>query len=604
METGLLLAGVGVLLGGCGGTPAPGVLDPPPSVPEPDPARVEAVVFLVGDAGDAPVGGAPVAHALGEEVEAVSAEAGPEASVDVLYLGDNVYPVGVRADGPREAFVADSLRLRSQVDAVAGPRARDRGVRGWFLAGNHDWGSLPGEAGLARLRHQAHLLRDLSAETGARVSLVPGPGRPGPVVEDLGARLRLVLLDTHWWLQSHDDTAKARVLDEVEAALRTAGEREVVMAAHHPFQSGGPHVADVPLSRGLGLVWLLRRTGALVQDVNSAPYAEIGEGLAEAYRRAGRPLAFAAGHDHSLQVLALDDPGQPRWSLVSGAGSKLTGVSTVPGLEMGISRPGYMRITVVDDGTVLLHVRATDGPPVCPARAGSCMAPAVAGFETVYARVLREPEDNAGAPETFRGSGHEPGWLVEIDDSLTLLTDYGRNRTVVPTPEPRTLPDGRAYRVETERGPVTVRITDTPCSDAATGMPHPATVRLEEDGQTLRGCGGDPTTLLRGPTWEVTTLAGQEPSADATPSLDFGPDRVSGDASCNRYSAPYTITGEGLRIGSPELATTTRACPDQLEAQETRFLELLAAVWRFARGPGGTLVLHAEGGDSITARRP
>ena len=76
---------------------------------------------------------------------------------------------------------------------------------------------------------------------------------------------------------------------------------------------------------------------------------------------------------------------------------------------------------------------------------------------------------------------------------------------------------------------------------------------------------------------------------------------MAGNASCNRLTGSYRLTGEGLSFG--QMAGTMRACEEPLSRQEAHFLELLQKTHRFEIGPEGRLVLHTPDGQSITARR-
>lgn len=372
------------------GPPSPTVSDWTP-LRSPTDAEVDAIVFLVGDAGEALPGRSPVLAVLKREVEAWSSRLARDSSVSVVFLGDLVYPDGVHDPGTPE-FPRDSARLRSQVDVLSGPAARRRGTRGIFLPGNHDWGQTTGPDAVARLRNLESLLAAMAEERGVGVRLLPPAGQPGPVVLDLGDRLRLVLMDTQWWLRPHEDLREAPVVRALGQALRTAGRREVIIAAHHPFLSGGPHGGPTPFWRGLGLLYVLRRSGALIQDVSSPPYRTLLVGLREIFEESGRPLLWAGGHDHSLQVLEGWAEDQPRWSVVSGAGSKLTGVSGARGMVYGASRPGFMRVTLLRNGEAQLHVYAGGDDDLCEDDGPSldrCMDEGVAGFRVVWARRLR-----------------------------------------------------------------------------------------------------------------------------------------------------------------------------------------------------------------------
>lgn len=371
-------------------------LPPPGRFAEPSPEAVESVVFLLGDPGLARAHHFPVLPRLRGEVERWAEALEADSSVVVLVLGDLVYPDGVAArDSP--GFAEDSARLADQVDLVAGPRARSRHARLHFLAGNHDWGQGAGRPGEERIHRLAALVEELGAGTGAWVSLEPEPGAGGPSVVDVGRHARLILLDTAWWLLEAEGASKRRVVRGVRRALRTAGDRRVVVAAHHPFESAGPHGALDTFGSTLGIRTLLSRSGALLQDLHSRPYWTLRQELTGVFAQEGRPDLFAGGHEHSLQVVRGGADDVPAVTLVSGSASKLTPVGTSPGLVFARSVPGYARLFVKRDGTLELLVDAAPARFLrCPEEGDereTCMAEGVGAFRTVWAGELDPAAD-------------------------------------------------------------------------------------------------------------------------------------------------------------------------------------------------------------------
>lgn len=374
--------------------------DPPLEFPEPD--AVDAVVFLVGDAGAALRSRSPVLRRLTVDVEYWSERLALDSAVTVVYLGDNVYPVGIR-DRTHPEFPRDSAHLWSQVSVLSGEFARARGAAGLFLAGNHDWGNTTGADGVLRLGNQAALLDSARAD-GIAVSMVPPPGEPGPWIRDVRANVRLMALDTHWFLQSPGALERDAFFADVRQALEEAEDRHVILLAHHPYQSAGPHGLLTPGDQAFGLLYLLRKSGTLVQDLNSPIYADFRTRLDATLEAVGRrPLIFAGGHDHSLQVLDPDSDIGPQTVLVSGAGSKLTPVADSPRLRYAASRPGYMTLVFRRNEAVDLYVvAAPTAEPGCPEDASreelqTCMAERAAAVELVYSERLA-PE--ASLPDT------------------------------------------------------------------------------------------------------------------------------------------------------------------------------------------------------------
>jgi hypothetical protein len=387
---GLLLV-LALAVGACGRSPAPPPSAPDP-VPPPDPSQVESVVFLLGDAGAARSDDSPVLARLQHDVEFWAGRLDAESAVALLVLGDVVYPVGLHPRG-HPSFDADTAVVMAQVRVVLGPAALSRGARMFFMAGNHDWGSRKDWEGFVRLKNLDDFLAFARETTGAAVALVPEAGTGGPFVVDAGRHLRLILLDTAWWLLSADAAGKAAVLEEIDRAMETAGDREVVVAAHHPFRSVGPHGGFFPFWQTAGLRYILARSGAILQDLTSVPYRELERGLQRIFERHGPPLVFAGGHEHSLQVIEGGEANDPRFNLVSGSGSKLTDVGYEPGVRYADAVPGYMRLVIEKAGGVTLFVEAAPaeylkcgGPDGARAR---CMAEGVAAFRTVYSQRLR-----------------------------------------------------------------------------------------------------------------------------------------------------------------------------------------------------------------------
>ena len=342
-------------------------------VPPVSPALVETSLFLIGDAGAPDRAGEPVLRALTADVARAAGER------VIVYLGDNVYPRGIPdtgAPGRAEAL----RRLDAQIDL-----AREAGVKAIFVPGNHDWARMGADGWNSMLRQQARI-----DQRGAKlVRLLPRDGCPGPDVVDVGTRLRLIVLDTQWWLHGGpkpvDPTSQCRadkdseITDSLRADLEaTDTSRRVVMVAHHPLASGGEHggyfgasdyffplrhvsrvLGWIPLP-GLGAIYPeARASGISSQDIPSGSNRRMREALEGAMLRQ-RPLVWASGHDHNLQVLA---GRTARHLLVSGAGIYGHGsrVVRLSATRFASAAAGYMRLDVLLDGRVRLAVFEVDG---------------------------------------------------------------------------------------------------------------------------------------------------------------------------------------------------------------------------------------------------
>jgi hypothetical protein len=74
--------------------------------------------------------------------------------------------------------------------------------------------------------------------------------------------------------------------------------------------------------------------------------------------REGQPLIFAGGHDHSLQIIQHTEFPWPKYSMVSGTGSKVSNVGHIEGMMYRKNAAGYMRIVTHRNGRVDMFVTA------------------------------------------------------------------------------------------------------------------------------------------------------------------------------------------------------------------------------------------------------
>lgn len=311
-----LLLGV-ALAGGCGH---------PGTNSAPRPADIVETIFLIGDAGEPDP---RLASMVLDSLHAQAASVGTKGTI--LFLGDNVYPAGVSAPlvAPLVGSYPDAVRrLDAQIRVVP------TNGRGIFLPGNHDWadgggggvlGSAGASDGLYTIRREGELVERRPKNPNATVFMAPRNGCPGPTVID-SPRVRLILLDTQWWLQNYivrdsisDDPETGcanhtipEIVQAVKDSLRaTKPGQSVIVAGHHPLRTAGQHGGYC------GAFALFKRWANSNQDLFGKNYKLMRASLNEALAT-HPPLIFAAGHDHSLQVLR---GKTSRYVLVSGAGS-------------------------------------------------------------------------------------------------------------------------------------------------------------------------------------------------------------------------------------------------------------------------------------------
>ena len=352
-------------------TPAlePATLVPAPVAPK---DSIELAIFLIGDAGSSAYDGEPVLLEL-----ALQSDSLRPVPQFVVFLGDNVYPRGVPPLGHPDRDDAER-KIAAQVLAI-----RKGSAQGLLIPGNHDW-DRQGRDGWNSIRRQDTLVAKFGK--GA-VRLLPSGGCPGPEVVDVGSRLRLIALDTEWWV--HNDVkpygpespcatrTEREVTDSLAGALRDKGRRHAVVVTHHPLRSGGIHggaftLGDhiFPLRNFKSWLWiplpligsiypLARTMGISNQDISGKKYGAMRRALESAFAK-NPPLVIASGHDHDLQVIRGGRPEVTNagYQLVSGSGilGHASIVRKIQGSLFEREAAGFMRLDITRDGRVRLAV--------------------------------------------------------------------------------------------------------------------------------------------------------------------------------------------------------------------------------------------------------
>lgn len=206
------------------------------------------------------------------------------------------------------------------------------------------------------------------------------------------------------------------------------------------------------------------------------------------------------------------------------------------------------------------------------------------------------------AAADFIARGNEPGWIVRKSASeITFTPMDGAPVTVSPVPNASTADGVETYQATVGDQPFTLAIASKVCVDTMSGMPFPVSVTVTTGGKTFAGCGGEPASLLHGE-WTVKEINGKPVIDGSTATLNFETGgRVNGNASCNRFMAAFSLTGEGLTISNP--GASKMMCEEARMAQEDLFLETLKAITHFEIASGGSLVLKSHAGASIKADR-
>lgn len=326
-------------------------------------------ILLIGDAGSpARENEEPILKTLREWAQAM-----PHRTL-VVFLGDNILDNGMPPVADAQERKDAERRLAAQLNVLTGS-----GARGLFIPGNHDWAN-GGTDGQDAVHRQG---QSVNQALPGDDNFLPTGGCPGPSVQTEAEQhgVRLIVLDTHWWLHREGKpispcgiSDENDVIHQLEDLLSTARGRHVLVVAHHPLSTHGPHGGFFdwkdhlfPTTHLAGWLWLptpilgslyplgRRYLFQFQQDLVGSDNRYMAGRLKDALKKV-KPLIYASGHEHSLQVLKGGVVAD--YFLVSGAGSseKITPVGHGDHTLFAHSHAGLMAVDFMEDERVLLRV--------------------------------------------------------------------------------------------------------------------------------------------------------------------------------------------------------------------------------------------------------
>ncbi len=308
--------------------------------------RVIQRMYLVGDAGELRDGKHPVCDWLKKNVD------WNDSSNVLVYLGDNIYPLGMPDSGSKDYEAAKRI-LDYQISVVAGKSAK-----AFFVPGNHDW-KRGRQGGLEQVQRQSAYINGLGLPN---VSMQPENGSPGPVDIKVGDKMVLVCMDSQWWLQEDERNPKP-VVTALKDIVSTYPDKLIILAMHHAFYTHGEHGGYytfkqhifplTDLSPGLyiplpviGSIYpIARGVFGNVQDTRNPRYKDLIESVEDVIR-GSRNVIHVSGHEHTLQLLEHDSI----FYIVSGAGSGHTRVKKGRSSLFAHEGLGFAVIEVTESG--------------------------------------------------------------------------------------------------------------------------------------------------------------------------------------------------------------------------------------------------------------
>jgi hypothetical protein len=317
-------------------------------------------IILVGDAGQLKSGRQPELELIGQLYPL------NDSNNAVVYLGDNIYPVGLPA--PNSPGFEESRKVFDfQLNLLQGKAAK-----GIVIPGNHDW--MKGRPqGPDQVRHQENYVKSRGIPN---LVFLPSGGCPGPVEVPLGESVVMIVVDSQWWLQRENrpgETSDCDCKNEDEVVLQLKDllyknrNKLVVYAAHHPFKTYGEHggyftwkqhlfplteIRDyyyLPLPVIGSIYPLARGTFGNIQDLKHPEYKDYTRRIDEVLSTHPNCIRVA-GHEHTLQYI--EEANQQY--IVSGAGSKKTQVKKGKGSLFAYEGTGFGVLELLRSGEILL----------------------------------------------------------------------------------------------------------------------------------------------------------------------------------------------------------------------------------------------------------
>ncbi|TDX86676.1 metallophosphoesterase [Epilithonimonas xixisoli] len=277
------------------------------------------------------------------------------ANSTLLFLGDNIYPVGMPKKDDKNRPLAEK-KMDNQISLSQNFRGKTI-----FIPGNHDWYN-NGIKGLKR--EEDYVIEKLNGKS----AFSPRNGCPIET-RKINKKLTLILIDTEWVLadwsknpginEKCDLKTREDFYTEFEDQLNKNQNKTIVVATHHPLITHGSHGGFYswekqlfPLENKIPLpilatgINLIRATGGIThQDISNQNYKNLADRL-KTLIGGRKNVVVVSGHDHNLQYIEQGDIRQ----IVSGAGSKTESAQAVGNHDFSFGKNGYAELKISKSG--------------------------------------------------------------------------------------------------------------------------------------------------------------------------------------------------------------------------------------------------------------
>jgi len=328
--------------------------------------------YLVGDSGGMDTDNPPNNIVLSTIKESIKGDN----NASLYFLGDNIYPVGLRDSTLRVTSDSDILGLHIDL-------AESIDKKSYMIPGNHDWAS-------TSLDYNSMVgLNNYLVENSKNLLLQPANGCPDPYVIKISKDHIFILIDSQWWVENADDenlsydkceiTSRHAFALELESIFFKHKNDQITVLLHHPLMSNGNHggnfsfrqhlfpITDlrpnlyIPLPMIGSILPIYRNLGINKQDVSYHWNKKLKSTFDRIIANSGaKRILFISGHEHSQQLFSPEPiiSKSQIHHLISGSGYKQSYVRKGGNSEFVSNERGYQKLYFYTDGSVWLDIIA------------------------------------------------------------------------------------------------------------------------------------------------------------------------------------------------------------------------------------------------------
>ncbi|HYH56452.1 MAG TPA: hypothetical protein VD772_07565, partial [Anseongella sp.] len=249
-----------------------------------------------------------------------------------------------------------------------------------LIPGDKDWGN-SGKNGLKAVRR---LEKYIQTKLPYRNAFIPGTGCPGPEVIDVNPFLRLVAINSSWWIHPYDkpevtDTdcrilTRQEFVEELEENITESENRNVLVVGHHPVVSTGVYGGRMTLTKHLfpfadknprnyiplpflGSIYAAYRQNiGTPRDMANFRYKEFRDELQKIFRK-NPGIIYASAHEYNLQLIEEEE----NYQIISGSLTEKEPLGKSDETLFNAAKNGFVKLEYFPNGEVTSHFYGAAG---------------------------------------------------------------------------------------------------------------------------------------------------------------------------------------------------------------------------------------------------